>query len=567
MRFRFGFGLAALALLALVVPAASARQGAALAYGDSVVGTLSSVSPLAFYTLTGAEGDLISVQAIAVTPGLDLTLSLIQLQTGQQLAASTGDPLDPTSPDARLTFRLPATGVYTLLAASATGSAGDFLLRLNLLAVPASEPLGAAPAAALIAPGAAPPVYSFAASPAGPVTLTLAATTPGFAFHAVVTDASGQIVAVLYVSDTTPIAFIVGAGNTVYTVTIYPAAADAIGEASVFVSAAGPGPVSPVVPPPATTEEASAPPAPSGDDSGVCLVGPASTTPVNVRRGPSTGTDAIAQINPGQALIATGISGDWYAVQIPGIGQGFVSRSVASTSGPCANLPAVAPPSDAVPPPATTEEASASSVTAVTVTPSGQQPQQATPTHTPTYTPSPTTQGQQRPPTLTYTPSPTTQQQQQQPPTATHTPTHTPTATLTHTPTHTPTLPVPTAPPDANFNSPLNIPLDSTASSTDFVSFPDGDRTDQVRYDITGMNPSSSLSGGRARLIISASCFGTGTQHIQFSTGGQTFSCGQTVVDREVTADSRTGTITITATGGTATYVQWVLTGTATRVN
>lgn len=55
--------------------------------------------------------------------------------------------------------------------------------------------------------------------------------------------------------------------------------------------------------------------------------------------------------------------------------------------------------------------------------------------------------------------------------------------------------------------------------------------------------------------------------NIQFFTGGQTYSCGQTIVDREVTFDSRTGQVTITAVGGTGTYVQWVLTGTATRTN
>ena len=81
------------------------------------------------------------------------------------------------------------------------------------------------------------------------------------------------------------------------------------------------------------------------------------------------------------------------------------------------------------------------------------------------------------------------------------------------------------------------------------------------------MNPISALSGGRARLLISASCFGTGAQNLTFSTGGQTFTCGQTLVDREVTADTDTGTITIVADGGSGTYVQWVLTGTATRIN
>jgi hypothetical protein len=101
----------------------------------------------------------------------------------------------------------------------------------------------------------------------------------------------------------------------------------------------------------------------------------------------------------------------------------------------------------------------------------------------------------------------------------------------------------------------------------DFVSYPGGDNEDRVRWDISGMNPNSALSGGRARLVIAASCFGNGTQNVQFFTGGQTFSCGQTIVDREVTYNSRTGSVVITAVAGEGTYVQWVLTGTATRVN
>ncbi|NLF76803.1 MAG: hypothetical protein GX573_13980, partial [Chloroflexi bacterium] len=166
-----------------------------------------------------------------------------------------------------------------------------------------------------------------------------------------------------------------------------------------------------------------------------------------------------------------------------------------------------------------------------------------TPSYTPTwtYTPSPTyTPGG---PTLTptWTPSNTYTYTPTWTPSNTHTytPTWTPTnipaqeqqlvlPSATYTPSYTPTTPPPppTAPPDANFNSPLNIALDSTTSVTDFVSFPGGDTEDRVRWDITGMNPNAALSGGRARLIIAVSCFGTGTQNVQFFTGGVTFACG-----------------------------------------
>lgn len=67
--------------------------------------------------------------------------------------------------------------------------------------------------------------------------------------------------------------------------------------------------------------------------------------------------------------------------------------------------------------------------------------------------------------------------------------------------------------------------------------------------------------------MIAVSCFGTNTAEIAFFTGGQTFDCVQTIVDREVTYDSRTGLVVITAVGGQGIYVQWVLTGTATRLN
>jgi hypothetical protein len=142
-----------------------------------------------------------------------------------------------------------------------------------------------------------------------------------------------------------------------------------------------------------------------------------------------------------------------------------------------------------------------------------------------------------------------------------------PTSTLT--PSYTPTTPpaAQIAPEDARFNNPLNIPLDNTVSVLDFVSFPDGDTEDRIRWDITGMNSNASLSGGRARLVIAVSCFGNGTQDVEIFTGGQTYSCGQTIVDQEVTFNSKTGQVTITAVGGQGTYVQWVLTGTASRIN
>ncbi len=331
-------------------------------------------------------------------------------------------------------------------------------------------------------------------------------------------------------------------------------------------------PVPPAQPP--ASGSSGAPPVASG----TCVVAFAGN--VNVRYGPGLAYQPpIGVAQAGTTLPVTGKNqdGSWWQVLYNG-GPGWVSSQVAATStqGDCsgvtvASFPAVGDTSALTP--------SALGSVTPTYTPGG-------PTVTPTYTPSPTYTpgGPTVTPTWTYTPSYT--------PTATwtYTPSYTPTATWTYTPSYTPTQPQqqqiqqptatytpsytpttppppPTAPPDANFNAPLNIPLDSTTSVTDFVSYPGGDTEDRVRWDISGMNPNAALSGGRARLIIAVSCFGTGTQNIQFFTGGQTFACGQTIVDREVTADSRTGQVTISAVAGQNTYVQWVLTGTATRVS
>jgi hypothetical protein len=115
------------------------------------------------------------------------------------------------------------------------------------------------------------------------------------------------------------------------------------------------------------------------------------------------------------------------------------------------------------------------------------------------------------------------------------------------------------APSDPDLNPPLIIPVNLTASVSDHVSYPEGDRVDKVNYDVSGLNP-----GDKARLIITSVCAGSGLEHIKISSGGQTFGCTQPIVNREVTVDSKSGTITIEAVGGTGTNVFWVLTGTVT---
>jgi uncharacterized protein YraI len=282
-------------------------------------------------------------------------------------------------------------------------------------------------------------------------------------------------------------------------------------------------------------------------------------TRINMRQLPDVGQEIEDVLPIGQKVPVTGKIPDGTWLQVYFNNQtGWIFAELTYSEGNCSAVPVVNP---SIPVGVETQTAIATLVSTYlnTLTVDGTQiyaptitetPNPAyTATNTPAYTPT-----AQYTPTFTYTPTRTPTMQFT--PYYTNTPTRTPTLQYTPTFTYTPTVSGNVAPPDANFNNPLTIPYNSTASVTDFVSYPDGDTIDKVRYDVSGMPQI-----GTANLTITASCFGTGTQHVTFSTGGQTVACGQTVVARTITTDSKTGTITITAVGGTNTYIQWVLTG------
>ena len=349
--------------------------------------------------------------------------------------------------------------------------------------------------------------------------------------------ADGHTISILNGSDTQPILVTLPPGATTYEIEVRPVDPTAQGNVQISLSVAGapetpeatPPPVTATpVPAPATTEEAGA----------ACLATNASNNNIHVRSGPGTTFDVVGTLPPGAESPVVGVNSPagWYLLQLPENIQGWVFGDLLMFSGDCTQLDEVAP---GVQPTAT-------SAANITATPTATTQQSVVATLTPTTA--------QQQPTATWTYTPTATQ---------------PLPTATYTPSYTPTTPpaAQVAPEDARFNNPLTIPLDNTASVLDFVSYPGGDREDRVRYSVTGMNPNAALSGGRAQLVISASCFGENTDQIQFFTGGNTYGCGDTLVDREVTADSDTGSVVITAVGGEGTYVQWVLTGTATRSN
>ncbi len=497
-------------------------QANVLNYGDNVVGSISADTPLAFYTFSGAAGDLVTIQVIGVTPGLDPAVSL-NAPNQQQLASNDNDPASFGQTDAGISYNLPQNGVYTVLVSSVTGAPGDFLIRLSGRQPTGAPALSEAPTTTDIQPGGQAVFFTFEANPTAAQSLNISSTPADFAFRVVVYNPEGQIIARL--TGTGQMGLTLPSGTGIYTVEVSATDPTSTGQISVNLGTPPAAPAGPAGPA-ATLDQADQPPAaPDQTGADVCTVSVPGSNAVNVRSGPGTEFNVVTQLLPGQNLVVAGTANNWYLVNLSGGGQGWVSRDVVAESGPCAAVPTVDAPQPVVP--AQTEEAAPP-------------PQQDAPPVMPTSTPIPAVPDQQ---------------QDQAPPLPDQ-----------QAPTATPVQEVQTAPEDARFNSPLNIALDSTASVTDYVSYPGGDREDRIRWDITGMNPNSVLPGGRAKLVLSVSCFGSGTENIEFFTGGQTYSCGQTIVDKEVTYDSRTGSVTITAVGGDSTYVQWVITGTATRL-
>ncbi len=341
-----GLAVLVLAALATVVIA----QGGAITYGSSVTGSLSAAAPFAIYSFNGNPGDLITVYAIGITPGLTPSLSLLG-PTQVQLAVSDSDPFGGGSPGtARITYRLVESGLHSLLVSSPTGGAGEFLLRLDGRPTVASTSLSPeVPVVVNVLPGSLPVTYSFIPLPDADSMLTLSTNSPGFAFLVQVYDGRGQLIAGLAGDNVRGTTLTVGPGTGVYEVTVKGLRPEMQGAVQVMVgapgsTAAGGWPAQPTQPPaPVVTQE----PALT-----VCRV--TSGINVNVRRGPGTEYDIIGSLFAGTYLTVTGqnSTGTWFVVNYNN-SQGWVANSVVTLEGPCNNLMPIAAPPPPTPGPPT----------------------------------------------------------------------------------------------------------------------------------------------------------------------------------------------------------------------
>src|SRR5476649_1023799 len=180
---RLGLLLTVIAMLLLFTTFGQigAQGSVTLVSGGSVTGTINDQTHIALYTFIGKAGDLISLQAIGTTPGMNATLSLLA-PSQQQLASNASDPNSPVGLDgARVSYLLPQDGMYSVLVG---GTNGDFLLRFGSRPSRPAIPLAPnVPIVATLVTGAGPQLYSLTTNPGGGVSLTFS-TGPGFSYDA-----------------------------------------------------------------------------------------------------------------------------------------------------------------------------------------------------------------------------------------------------------------------------------------------------------------------------------------------------------------------------------------------
>lgn len=540
---------------------AEAQDGQPLNWDEPVLGQITTPQGTLFNFQANA-GDTANIEVLGLG---GLQPSIVLQDTNRAIVAQ--EPNNARDNTTTLTYTIFTSGIYYVQVQGVDNTLGQFTILLSR-GLPPGIPLEiGTPIDGIVSPDFPAVYYDFPANPDTITRLTIRSLSEGYGPMATVMNSNGDIVAAVIGEALVGATLELRQGSETYKLMVeigtFPETAN-------FQVTLNYGPEQPSE----DTASSSQPPSSGGDTSSSsssnCQLSSLDNSDIRIRAGGSTDHEIIGLMPANTSLPATGYNqanGGWYEVRMNDGNYGWMASFVVFAAGDgCNSLPikSYPDPGSSSGPSGTEEPGDGTTTPTTTVTP----------------TPSSTVAGIGPSPTYTYTPSATStspgpdETEEVTGPTSTYT--YTPSATYTYqpptatyTPSYTPTTPPADqiAPEDSRTLAPLIIPLDNTASRLDFVSYPNGDTEDRIQWDITGMNPNVALPGGRARLVIAVSCFGQGTQYITFFTGGQTYTCGQTIVDREVTYDTRTGLITITATGGQGTYVQWVLTGTATRIN
>lgn len=501
--------LLVLAIVALIVNSSLsttyAQDGQRLGYGENLIGQVTGPEGSLFF-FEGKAGDVAKVEVLGV--GFAPSIALLDGTRTVVLLVNDNLALEQT---ATLEYTLITDGTYFIQVRAADNLTGQFAITLTKgeRQLPPGVPLAAGAAVqGTVASTDLPAVYDFSTNPTEASNLRVQSLTPGYSPVITILSQTNETIAALNNPRLlgTTLMFAPGQESLKLVVDL----GGAVGPAQVEVQLTyGSGTSTSEGNVPAGTEEPSSggglPVLPT---SGQCVLATLENQAVNVRSGPSTDYPILVTISPQSIYNVVGRNNDssWYLISYGGGNTGWVSGSVTRLGGNCTAIPVA------------------------------------------TFAPLPTTSGPTRTPTATL------------PGGVTATPSPTLPGGVTSTPS--PTGQAQIAPADSDYF--LNVDMGNQngaftqGSVSNVVSHPTGDFEDRVFFSTNNINNQGG-SGTLVRQIFNFSCSGTGTEVIAFYTGGQTYECGDTYIINAAGPDSDTGSILISANGGSNTYVQWTV--------
>ncbi len=497
--------------LSQLPPTAQAQDGQNLPWGEVALGAVTGPEG-ALFNFDGAAGDAASVEVV----GIGGFIPAVRFLDINRAVVAQEDNLGGT-PEIQLSYTLAGNGFHYVQVVGVNNSIGQFTIVLNR-GLPPGIPLAIdTPTQGVVSNDFRSIYYDFNLDPAANTSIQIRSLTQDYSPVATIYSPGGDPLATLTSQQLVAASFEFGPGTD--TLKLMVDLGSFQGQANFEVLYGRPGSSSGSSDPVATQEV-------SGS-SDLCVLSSTDGNDVRIRTGGSTNHPIIGAL-PGNGTIAAigynSANGGWYQVRLDDGTVGWMASFVLNTSGPCSNLPtqtyAAAPSGGGgggggdtgggSGDPGATEEP-------------GPSPSATTPA------PEATEEGGGG-----GAPPPTTP-----PPTATTPP------------------PPPTAPPDNDpvANLELNFKQNESATLSDYISYPNGDTSDQVIYEVVGFD-SVTFQGESTITFV---CTGPGSDQalVKFTGTGIGQPCNglsRTFTHGEYTATQR---FWVYLESGSDAYVQW----------
>ena len=494
---------------------AQAQGGQNLPWGEVVLGAVTGPEG-ALFNFDGAAGDAASAEIV----GIGGFIPAVRFLDINQAVVAQEDNLGGT-PEIQLSYTLTNPGIHYVQVLGVNNSIGQFTIALNR-GLPPGIPLTMdTPTQGIVSNDFRNVYYDFNLDPAANSSIQIRSLTEGYSPVATIYSPGGDPIATLTSQQLVAASFEFGPGTDTLKLMIDLGSFQ--GQANFEVVYGRPG-SSGGSSGPAATQEVSG-------SSESCLLSSADGRDVNVRSGGSTNHPVVGVLAGNGNVAAIGYNsanGGWYQVRLDNGTVGWMASFVLNTNGSntCNNLPlqtyAAAPAGGGG-----GDTGGGGGGTGGTEEP-GPSPSATTPT------PESTEEGGGGGSPTTPPPSATTP-----PPTATTPP------------------PPPTAPPDndpvANFD--LNFKQNESRTVSDYISYPNGDTSDQVIYNVVGFD-SVTFQGESTITFI---CTGAGADQalVKFTGTGIGQPCNglsRTFTHGEFTATQR---FWVYLESGSDAYVQW----------